>query len=153
MFRESCFENVVSNLCKNGLCVHKTTLEKSAKTKKEKNKNHESAHNLQQILGTKLVLLVDFRDHIFKTVSTKHFFFFFSILHSKMSRNMCKFCHKVRYGQNLPNESPNFINYFFLSNFMDSLIHFYTSLRPHYQNSFFSLNIFFSFSTQNSRRS
>ena len=47
MLRKNCFENLVSNLCKNGLCVHKTTLEKSAKTKKKKKtKNHESAQNL-----------------------------------------------------------------------------------------------------------
>ena len=63
--------------------------------------------------------------------------FLFSILHSKMSRNMCKLCHKVRNGQNLPHESPNFREEKkFLSKGTDNLVHFSTSLRPHYQNSF-----------------
>ena len=38
LFWENCFENVVSDLKKNGLCVHKTTFRKSAETKKNKNK-------------------------------------------------------------------------------------------------------------------
>ena len=38
LFRENCFENVVSNLKKNVLCVHKTTFRKSAKTKKNRKK-------------------------------------------------------------------------------------------------------------------
>ena len=59
-----------------------------------------------------------------------------------MSRNMCKLRHKVRYVQNLPNESLNFKNDVFLSNFTNNLVHFTTSLRPNYQNSFFSM-IFF----------
>ena len=38
LFRENSFENLVSDLQKNYLCVHKTTFRKSAKTKKnEKN--------------------------------------------------------------------------------------------------------------------
>ena len=61
----------------------------------------------------------------------------FSTLNSRMSRKMCKLRHKVRIGQNLPNESPNDKNNFFLSNFTDNLGHFSTNLRPHYQNSFF----------------
>ena len=43
----------------------KLHLEKSAKTKKIKNKNDENIYNLWRILGTKLVFLVDFGDHIF----------------------------------------------------------------------------------------
>ena len=54
-----------------------------------------------------------------------------------MSRNMRKICHKVRDGQNLPHESPNFKNNFFQSNFMYNLSQFSTSLGPDYQNSFF----------------
>ena len=39
VFRENCFANVVSDLKKNGLCVHKTTFrKKGAKTKKNKTK-------------------------------------------------------------------------------------------------------------------
>ena len=121
----------------------KLLLEKSAKNK-QTNKNNESVHNLWRILGTKLVLLVDFWDHIFKTVFPKHFF----IVQSKMSRNMCELRHRVRNGQNLLHESPNFRNYFFLSNFTDNLVHFSTSLRPHYQYRFFPsiffLNVFYS---------
>ena len=50
---------------------------------------------------------------------------------------MRKMRHKVRNGQNLPHESPNFTNYFFQSDFTYNLGHFLTSLRPYYQNSFF----------------
>jgi hypothetical protein len=57
---------------------------------------------------------------------------------------MRKMRHKVRNGQNLPHESPNFTNYYFQSDFTYNFSHFSTSLRPHYQNSFF-LNIFFCF--------
>ena len=98
-------------------------------------KNYENAWNLWRILGTKLVLLVDFWDHIFKTVFPKHFFLFFT-LNSKMSRNMRKMRHKVRYGQNLHHESLNFTNYLFWSNFVYNLSYFSTSLTPHYQNNF-----------------
>ena len=66
-----------------------------------------------------------------------------------MSRYKCKLCHKVRNGQNLLHESPNFTNYFFQSKFRYNLGHVSTSLRPHYQNSFFLNNFFFS--TLNSR--
>ena len=55
---------------------------------------------------------------------------------------MCKRRHKVRNGQNLPHESPNFTNYFFQSNFTYNLSHFSTSLRPDYQNSFFEIFFF-----------
>ena len=47
----------------------------------------------------------------------------FCYLHSKMSRNMCKLHQQVRNGQNLPNKSLNFKNFFFLSNFTDNLDH------------------------------
>ena len=120
----------------------KLLLEKSVKTKKKiKTKNNENFYNLWRILGTKLVFLVDFGDHIFTTVFPN--FFLFSTLNSKLSRNMCKMRHKVPNGQNLPHESPYFTNHFFQSNFTHDLSHFATSLRPHYHNSFF-LNIFFS---------
>ena len=39
-------------------------------------------------------------------------------------------------------ESPNCRNFFFLSNFTSNLVHFSTSLRPHYLNSFFLNNCF-----------
>ena len=58
-----------------------------------------------------------------------------------MSRNMRKMRHKVRNGQNLPHESPNF-TIFFQSNFTYNLSHFSTSLRSHYQNSCFLINFF-----------
>ena len=69
-----------------------------------------------------------------------------------MSRNTRKLRHKVRNCQNLPYESPNFTIYFFHSNFTYNLGHFSTSLRPHYQNSFFS-KYFFLFSALNSKMS
>ena len=68
--------------------------------------------------------------------------FSFPFLDSKISRYMCKLHRKVRNGQNLPHESPNFTNYFFQSNFTYNWGNVSTSLRPHYQNSFF-LNYFF----------
>ena len=93
-----------------------------------------------------------FLRRIFKSLKFKVFpeqFGLFTTLNSKMSRNMRKMCHKVRNGQNLPHESPNFTNYFFKSNFTYNLSHFSTSLRPQYQNSFF---LFF-FSALNSKMS
>ena len=90
----------------------KLLLEKSVKTKKKlKTKNDENFYNLWRILGTKLVFLVDFGEHIFTTVFPN--FFWFSTLNSKWSRNMCKMRHKVPNGQNLPYESPNFRIIFF----------------------------------------
>ena len=65
------------------------------------------------------------------------FFCLFSTPNSKTSRNIRKMRHKVRNGQNLPRESPNFTNNFFQSDFTYNLRHFSTSLRPHYHNSFF----------------
>ena len=51
----------------------------------------------------------------FETV-LPNFFVLFSTLKSRMSRNMCKLLHKaVRNCQNLHYESPNFRNYFVLS--------------------------------------
>ena len=52
-----------------------------------------------------------------ETTFSKPFFLFFVLfcnLHSKMSRNMCKWHHKVRNGPILPTWSPNLGNYFFL---------------------------------------
>ena len=111
----------------------KLLLEKRAKTKK--NKNNENINNLWRIMGTKLVLLVYFWDPIFKTVFPI-FLLLFSTLNSKMSRNMCKLCHKVRKVQNLPHKSPHFTNYSFCSHFTYNFSHFSTSLRQHYHNSF-----------------
>ena len=68
MFRENCFENVVSDFFYN-LFVNNTTFRKRKKNKKK----NESVINLWRILGTKLVLLVDFWNHILKTVFPKHF--------------------------------------------------------------------------------
>ena len=42
LFRENCFENVVSDLKKNVLCVHTTTFRKIAKTKKKQKKKHQN---------------------------------------------------------------------------------------------------------------
>ena len=47
------------------------------KWKKKEKKHYENIYNLWQILGTKQVLLVDFWDHIFKTVFPKYFSFCF----------------------------------------------------------------------------
>ena len=78
-----------------------------------------------------------------------HNFFLFSILHCKMSRNMCKLRHKVRNRKNLPHEILNFRNIFFLSNFMDNLVLPSTSMMPYYQIVFFSKYFFgFLFLTQ-----
>ena len=47
-------------LTKNNVKVRKTTFRKSTKTKKLKIKNDENVYNLWRILGTNLLLLVDF---------------------------------------------------------------------------------------------
>ena len=127
--RENCFENEDSDLWKK-----MATLSTKLLLKKRKNyykKNHSSVYNLCWILGTKLVILVNLWDPIFKTFFPKQFFF--STLKSKISKNMCKLCQKVRNSQNLPQRRPNFKNNFYLSNFMDNLGNFFTNLRPYYQ--------------------
>ena len=96
---------------KKSLIVHKTTFRKKCKKRNIK-KKHESVHNLWRILGTKLVPIKGFLDHIYETVFPKHFLKVFFTLNSKMSRKMCKLRHKVPNGQNLPLESPNFTNFF-----------------------------------------
>ena len=58
-FKENCFENVISDLKENPMCPP-NYFKKSAKTKKIKTKNHENVLNLWWVLGTKLVLLVNF---------------------------------------------------------------------------------------------
>ena len=58
-FRENCFENMV------------TFRKKVQILRKVKTKNHESFHNLWRILWTKLVLLVEFWDHIFQQFCLK----------------------------------------------------------------------------------
>ena len=75
---KNCFWKTVlkkrSRICEQKACVHKTTFSEKCKKKKKKK---ESIHNLWRILGTKLVLLVDFWYNIFKTVFPKLFFFCF----------------------------------------------------------------------------
>ena len=56
---------------KNCLSVHKTTSKKEKKLRNNQTKKYKGVHNLW-ILGTKLVLHVDFWDHIFP----RHFFCF-----------------------------------------------------------------------------
>ena len=70
--RESCFKNWC-HIKKNGIFVHIKKRRKKSERKKEE-KKHGSIHNLWRILGTKLDLLVDFGDRIFKTVFPKQFF-------------------------------------------------------------------------------
>ena len=103
IFRENCFEKMVSDWWKNVLT--KLFWEESAPKNKKK---HKSVHNLLHIIGTKLVLFVNCWDHIFPKQ-----FFLFCILACKMARNMRKLWQKVRNGQNLPTENPNFRNFFF----------------------------------------
>ena len=64
-------------------------------------------------------------------------FFCFFNLNSRISRNMCKWRHKVRNGPILPDWSSSFNNYFFLS-------HFFTNVRPH-KKQMFSTHIFVCF--------
>ena len=73
LFRENCFENEVSDVTKKAWVSKKLLSEKSVKTKKQK--KLWKLYNLWRILGTKLVLLVNFWDHIFKTVFPKQFLF------------------------------------------------------------------------------
>ena len=117
---------------------------------KVKTKNNENVYNLWRILGTKLLTLVDFWDPIFKTVFPKDFFLF-STLNSKTSRNMRKMRHKVRNGQNLPHESPNFTSNFFQSDFTYNLSHF-PQVWDYITKTIFS-KYFFLFSILNSRMS
>ena len=61
MLRKNCFENLVADVKKNCLSVHTTTFRKKCENlKKNKKKKYEIVYNLWQILGTKVVLLVDF---------------------------------------------------------------------------------------------
>ena len=55
---ENCFENVVSDLWKKKfICPQKCFQKKNQKLKT--NKNYKRVHNIWQLLGTKLVILVD----------------------------------------------------------------------------------------------
>ena len=56
IFRENCFENLVSDLKKNVLCPQNYFKKKVYKLKTKK---HENIQNLWQSLGTKLVFLVN----------------------------------------------------------------------------------------------
>ena len=94
----------------------KLLLEKSAKTKKKyKKKTWKHLKSLADSWDKASASSKFLRPH-YQTVFLKHFFLF-STPNSKMSRNMCNLRPKVRNGQNIPHESPNFTDYFFLSKF------------------------------------
>ena len=86
-----------------GNCLFEEKMADVSPKLKRKRKRKKIVYNLWRILETKLVLSKQFSLNIFVL---------FSILRSKLSRNMCKLCHKVRNGQNLPHETPNFTNLF-----------------------------------------
>ena len=121
----------------------KQLLEKNAKTKKNMKKQWKHSQSLADS-EDKTSSAGRFLRPYFQNSFPLFFFVLFYPLNSKISWNMRNMHHKVRNGQNLPHESLNLINNFFQSNFIYNLRHFSTSLRPHYQNSFF-LNIFFVF--------
>ena len=92
------------------------------------------------ILGTKLLLLVDFCDQILKQFSVNNMFCF--ILEAWECLETCVNCvTKCVTDEIYPNESPIFRNNFFLINFKDNLGHFFTVLKQHYENSFFNKKI------------
>ena len=81
MFRENGIEIVVSDLWGKKLCVNTTNLKQKFKSLKQlKTKNHKSVHNLWRLIRAKLVLFVNFLDHIFKTVFPKKNFSLYSKL-------------------------------------------------------------------------
>ena len=136
MFREKCFENVVSYVNKKLLKSPQNYFYKKVQGL-QKNKNKKLWKRLQSLAdsGDQTTSFGRFLRPDFQ--NSFPYFLFFSTLNSKMSRKMRKMRHKVLNGQNLPNESPNFTNNFFQSNFTYNLSHFFTSLRPDYQNIFF----------------
>ena len=136
LFRENGFENVVSDLKENSLCVQKTTFRKKWK-KFKKNFNAKLWKRLKSLadFGDKTTSSGKFLRPHFQTVFPKQSFLF-SILNSKLSWNIGNLRPKLRNGQNLPHECPNFTNHFFKSNFTYNFSHVSTSLTPHYQNSF-----------------
>ena len=96
----------------------KLLLEKSAKTKESKNKKTKKHLKSWTDFGDKTGCSGRFlRPHFQNSFPQT---FYISIVNSKMSRSMCNLRHKVRNGQNLPHESPNFTNYFFICNFSDN---------------------------------
>ena len=113
----------VLKMCKNCLCVHKTTLEKVKKKKNYKN-------TTTKILKTFFLLISE-------TSFSKQFFLNNIFLFSTLNLRMCKLRLKMRNSQNLSHESPNLRN-IFLSNFTD---HITKIAFP---------KCFFLFSTQNS---
>ena len=96
-------------------------------------------------MGTKLVLLVDFWDHIFKTVFP---IIFFLVFYSKTPKCLVT-C--VKCVTRCVTAKIYTWNYLFWSNFTYKLSYFSTSLTPHYQNNF--TKYFFLFSTLHSRMS
>ena len=76
-------------------------------------KKHKTVNNLWRILGTKLVVLLVFWDHIFKTVVPKSFFWLFSTWNWRFSRNMCQLLHKLCSSQNISPWCSNFEIIFF----------------------------------------
>ena len=119
------------------MCPQNYSVNKMQKKINNKIKN-ESVHNLWQMLGTKLVFLVDFWDHIFKTVFPKQFFWF-CILNSKMFRNMCKLRHKMHNSQKKFSKNAKIKKkkLFFSKWPLRQFRAFSKSLRPHKQDSFF----------------
>ena len=105
----------------------------------------ESVHNLWRTLGTTLVLLVYFWDHTFETVFPQNRFSFFT-LNSKSLETCVNCVKKCKTTKIYPHESLNFRNSLKKSNFTNNLGYFSTSLRPHYQNSFFLFFFFLFFS-------
>ena len=78
IFRENCFDNVVSHLWKElFVCTQNYFKKKVQILRKIKTKNHESVHNLWRILQTKIVLLVNFWDQIAKQFSLNNYLFCF----------------------------------------------------------------------------
>ena len=131
MFRETFFENLISE-------VHKKDLFCPYSPPKIRNDFKFLVFSffsfctffLKVILWAHNFCLTYLRPH-FQNRFPNFFFVLFCSLNSKMSRNMCKWRHKVRKDSILCPWSSNFWNNFFLSIFSDNLSHFFTNLRSH----------------------
>ena len=65
-----------SQICwKKSICVHKTTFKQNLQ-KLKTTKNHKSIHNLWKLKQTKIILFMNFWDHIFETIFLIDFFLF-----------------------------------------------------------------------------
>ena len=91
----------------------KQLLETSAKTNKNKNKKTMKTCSFFGGFQGQNQFFWQISETTFSKQFSLNNFCLFPTLNSNMSRNMCKLCHKVRNGQNLPHESLNFTNYFF----------------------------------------